>query len=325
MGKLDLSNHISGINLDEPLVATTAVDVSSFLPPQEEWNKDAGPRKTKSLFGTTGRSRSIKSPGRIFENLIEEEAHKAVSCATIEANLLSDSNCRQDNFNDNCSQIKDQEYDESYWDVPSLEEKVLSTGEVEKLLVQDSKRRDEERKQKKPFVEDNHPNNAYWDWPSEPVQESTRKSNVIESIIHEDSIRQQLTIGSITALEVSNTSNSDDPQIESLMPSEHMSVDYWCWNTEEDAKVEEEQKVAPNAHDSQFLKETLIDTILKSEHIRKLLRADAVEAREVEFHRTREGHAKKEQHCAPTNDLEAVPSNYWDYDSVEPNSMFSIL
>ena len=327
---LDLSNHIAPINL-EP--ATTAavfpplVNLSTLIPPKG-WNVETGARK-KQISSV---SRMKRTPSCIFTNLIEEEAQKTVSCADIEANLVADSNRRQD-LDQECYE-NENKYDESYWDVPSnscsaIEEKVLSIGQVEKLLVEDALRRLNDMKQQKNVVEDNHPNNSYWDWSSEPVLESEKKSNMIASIIYEESIRQQLSIDSITALEMSNKSNSNNSQIESAS-SAHVSVDYWYWNTEGE-KADTEEIVAPHVYDPTHpnhaywdfpaesndplaLKEKLINSILKDESIRNLLRSDAVEDREVNYHRSRQEEEKVEYDCSPVHGQESVPSNYWDFD-----------
>ena len=345
LASLDLSNHISGINLQPPAGASPAatfaplVDVSTLIAPQG-WTHDAGARKDHAAVGL---NKMKRTPSSLFSNLIEEEAQKVVSCAHIEANLIADSNRRSEHDQECCE--KDNEYDESYWDVPSnscsaIEEKVLSTGQVERLLVEDALRRDEEAEQRKGVVEDNHPNNSYWDWPSDPVLESEKRSNMIVSIIRDEAVRQQLAIDSITAVEVMNKSSSDDSQMESA-PSTQVSVDYWCWNAEEE-KVEREEIVAPHVHDPthpnhaywdfpaesrdpEALKEKLINSILNEERIRNILQTGAVEDREVNYHRSKQGEEKTEYEYAPAHELESMPSNYWDFDNKDPDNMLSLL
>ena len=342
LASLDLSNHIAPVNLENPTVAAAVfpplVNVGTLIPPKG-WNIEAGARRDP----VSNANKMKRTPSCIFTNLIEEEAQKVVSCAHIEANLIADSNHRNGHDQDFCE--NDNEYDESYWDIPSnscnaIEDRVLSTGQVEKLLVEDALRRVREMKQQKHFVEDSHPSNSYWDWPSEPVLESEKKSNMIASIIHEEFIRQQLSVDSITATEMSNKSKSNNSQNESAS-SAQVSVDYWCWNTEEE-KVDTEEIVAPHVHDPthpnhaywdfpaesedpQALKEKLIDSILKVERIRNLLRSETVEDREVTYHRLRQEEAKIEYEYAPGHELESVPSNYWDFDDTNPDDMLSLL
>ena len=345
LSSLDLSNHIAPINLESPPATVAAtfpplVDVSTLIPPKG-WNKGAAAAHKDT---TLSDNKTANTPSHIYTNLIEEEAQKAVSCAHIETNLIADSNRRKDLDQEYCE--SDNKYDESYWDVPSncshaVEDKVVSTAQVEKLLVEDALRRAKDIREQKSVVQDTHPNNSYWDWPSEPVSESEKRSNLIASILHEESIRQRLSIDSITALETSKKSDSSNSQFVESASSAQVSVDYWCWNTEEE-KVDTEEVVASHVHDPthpnhaywdfpsesrdpRASKEKLINSILKEERIRNLLRAEAVEDREVNFHRSRKEQANIEYDFAPAHVLKSVPSNYWDFDNNDPDNMLSSL
>jgi len=277
----------------------------------------------------------------LFRIIVEEEAQKAVSCAHIETNLVADANKAKIETTKEYVVNENQQEEESYWDMPSESDcavvdtvDVFSAGQVERLLVEDALRRCKEVEEQKAMVQNNHPNNSYWNWSSEPVLESEKKSNLIASIMMEESIRQKLSIDHITNTEVSNKSQTDAPsQIESVSTS----TDYWCWNAEEEVK----EVVAPHVNDPshpnnaywdfphesrdpQDMKKKLIDTILNEERIRNILSMESVESREINFHRMKKQAKDDTDNYAPASVLNSVPSNYWDFNPA-PEGLLSLV
>lgn len=294
------------------------------------WNDDA-PAHENVVFGSgLQNSKSMRrTPSMLFRIIVEEEAQKAVSCAHIETNLIADAN-RQADPNQVYHVNNNKEEEDSYWDMPSDSDTndVVSSGQVERLLVEDALRRVKDEMDQKPTVTNSHPNNSYWEWPSEPVLESEKKSNLIASIILEEAIREKLSIEHITNTETSNKP-STSPQVEVSSTQEDVSIDYWNWSPE---GKEHHEIIAPHVHDAghpnhaywdfpskscnpQDLKKQLIDKILNEERIRNILSSEAVEEREVNYHRSKEGN-KKLDNVAPTSALQSVPSNYWDFNPV---------
>lgn len=323
---LDLSSHIN-FSLEPQLSAVypplTDVDVLTYEGDQQNDTIFSAPLK---------RSNSV-----IFNIMVKDEAQRAVSCAQIEANLIADSRRIEESSQEYIvNDHQDQEV-ESYWDMPSdcdnakQEANIVSTAQVERNLVEDALRR-AEAKSDKDVVVNQHPNNAYWDWPSEPVLESEKKASLIASILLEESIRERLSIDSITNNEVSNKSedrpssmSSSSPQVEEQ--SENVSSDYWYWSAQEEAK---EEVVAPHVHDpshpnhaywdfpseptnAEDLRQKIIDNILKEERIRQILSTKATEEREVNYHQQKEG--KKEYCSACRSELDSMPENYWDFNA----------
>lgn len=295
-----------------------------------------------SVFGLKTRTSTMRrTPSMLFRIIVEEEAQKAVSCAHIETNLVADANKAKIETTKEYVVNENQQEEESYWDMPSESDcavvdtvDVFSAGQVERLLVEDALRRCKEVEEQKAMVQNNHPNNSYWNWSSEPVLESEKKSNLIASIMMEESIRQKLSIDHITNTEVSNKSQTDAPsQIESVSTS----TDYWCWNAEEEVK----EVVAPHVNDPshpnnaywdfphesrdpQDMKKKLIDTILNEERIRNILSMESVESREINFHRMKKQAKDDTDNYAPASVLNSVPSNYWDFNPA-PEGLLSLV
>lgn len=302
----------------------------------------------------------------LFNLMVVEEAHRAVSCEQIEANLIHEARDRaakeEDSSNQEyyVNQNKHQE-EESYWDMPSdncdqqeenEESKVLSTAQVERTLVEDALRRVyEDTRQNKDELEvvNNHSNNAYWDWPSEPILESEKKAALIASVLLEESIRETLSIETITKNEVSNkkraaatTTCSKEAQAvdDVALKHGHVSTDYWYWSSEE-SKDDSDIIVAPHVHDPthpnnaywdypsvpEDLKKNLIDKILNEERIRELLSTEKMEEREINFHRSKKEAQENEDNYDynPDRNLNSQPDNYWDFNASSENDLLSLL
>lgn len=325
---LDMSGHIA-------MSASASQITTPTYPPLTDANnamanpwEDDAPSHENAVFGS---SKMRRTPSVLFRIIVEEEAQKAVSCAHIETNLIADAN-REVDPNQVYHVNNNKEEEDSYWDMPSESDTTdaVSSGQVERLLVEDALRRIKDEMNQKPTVTNSHPNNSYWDWPSEPVLESEKKSNLIASIILEEAIRKKLSIDHITDIETSNKQTTPSQQIEASSAQANVSVDYWNWSAEEQNNHE---IVAPHVHDASHpnnaywdfpskpcnpedLKKQLIDKILNEERIRNILSSEAVEEREVNYHRhSREGH-KKSDIVALESALQSVPSNYWDFNPV---------
>lgn len=327
---LDLSNHIN-FSLEAPVSAyPPLIDADIFA-----HEADQHDRKDSFFAAPVKRSNSV-----IFNLLVKDEALRAVSCENIEANLIADT-YRIEKSDEEYYVNENMQEEESYWDMPSdcdnahqEEDNVLSTAQVERSLVEDALRRIEEAKQGKDVVINNHPNNAYWDWPSEPTLESEKKAALIASVLMEESIRQKLSIDSITNNEVSNKVKESPQQV---VASENVSTDYWFWNSEEETK---EEVVAPHVNDPSHPnhaywdypsgptnaveeRQKVIDDILKEDRIRELLSSKTTEEREVNFHRSKQ--ANKDHYSAPKHQLESIPENYWDFNASSGNDLISVL
>lgn len=347
---LDLSNHIT-FGLEPPVSVYPPLTDNDALSYDDDRATTNG-----SIFASPVRKNSLPS-SFLFNLMVKEEAHRAVSCAQIEANLITDAH-REASSQEDIIVNNNKEEEDSYWDMPSdcdnvqEEMNVVSTGQVERLLVEDALRRIEEAEKqqsdKGAVVVNKHPNNAYWDWPSEPVLESEKKASLIVSILLEESIREKLSIDSITNHEFANKRDvvSEAPHVE--VSSENVSsADYWYWNSEEESKHEE--IVAPHVHDPTHpnhaywdfpneptneveLKEKLITKILNEERIRNLLSSEATEEREVNFHRSRNHNEddKSKETCyyyysASESELNAMPENYWDFNASTEGDLISLL
>jgi hypothetical protein len=237
---------------------------------------------------------------------------------------------------------------------------VLSTGQVETLLIEDALRRIEEAKeqyQSSMVVESDSADADYWEWHSEqhqPVLESEKKSHMITSIIFKESIRNMLSIDNITDIETRAKSIVQQQQrdlvvshIESDTTSAQYSTDYWSWNNddfpEEKENIDDDNLVvAPHVHDPthpkhsywdfpsipndvECVKQNLIQSILMDERIRALLSSESIEAREVNFHRSRKEMNSIDCIDAPVHALEKAPLNYWDFDAVDKDDLLTIL
>lgn len=344
---LDLSNHIT-FNLEQSVAAlypplTDSTDLSAY---------EEGLHQTDRLFSSPAKEGRRNSA--LFNLMVKDEAHRAVSCDQIEANLVADANQRNQAQGE-----EDDEYyvsnerieeEESYWDMPSdcdvaqEETKVLSTDQVERTLIEDALRRIEEaKKAEDEIVVNKHPNNAYWDWVSEPVLESEKKASLIASVLLEESIRDKLSIDSITLNEVfNNNKDANGPyEVSQIASSDSISAEYWYWNADENAESKEDVIVAPHVHDpthpnhsywnfpnepitAQDLKQKLIDKILNEERIRELLSSDVTEEREVNFHR-QSNTSSKEYQTASESELNSMPENYWDFHASYDNDLLSML
>lgn len=305
---LDISNHFV-INLEAPR--------NNDLWKNQETTKNGRHYDVDSVFGSNNeeKGKMHKSPSMLFELIVQEEAHKAVSCQRIEMNLIADAKRREEDSNKAFKKLSKGEK-ESYWDMPSdcdsfRDNNVYcSTGQVERLLVEDALRRIEEAKKlSEPIVETNSQHDAYWNWSAEPVLGSEKKMHSISLALVEEITRQNFSIDFITNIE--------------MAASVQMSTDYWFWNTQE----EKQEYIAPHVHDPSHpnnaywdfpsetddpkaLKAKLIEKILNEERIRTILSSDAIEAREVEFHRLKKENQKLE---TSTGLNLSKSSNYWDW------------
>ena len=126
-----------------------------------------------------------------------EEAKIAVSCATIESNIVQAVKSLQAPITQPSETLEDAE---SYWHVPAEEDMdYFSLAHLEKMLINDAELRIEKQQgaSLSPKAQDSR-TVPYWDWSETPTtEEPISKSAMIEMILKGESIRQMLTCESI--------------------------------------------------------------------------------------------------------------------------------
>lgn len=143
-----------------------------------------------------------------------EEAKIAVSCATIESNIVQAVKSLQAPITQPSETLEDAE---SYWHVPAEEDMdYFSLAHLEKMLINDADLRIEKQQgaSLSPKAQDSR-TVPYWDWSETPTtEEPISKSAMIEMILKGESIRQMLTCESIGKHETQHRrSKETSPQI----------------------------------------------------------------------------------------------------------------
>jgi hypothetical protein len=143
-----------------------------------------------------------------------EEAKIAVSCATIESNIVQAVKSLQAPITQPSETLEDAE---SYWHVPAEEDMdYFSLAHLEKMLINDADLRIEKQQgaSLSPKAQDSR-TVPYWDWSETPTKEEPfSKSAMIEMILKGESIRQMLTCESIGKHETQHRrSKETSPQI----------------------------------------------------------------------------------------------------------------
>ena len=143
-----------------------------------------------------------------------EEAKIAVSCATIESNIVQAVKSLQAPITQPSETLEDAE---SYWHVPAEEDMdYFSLAHLEKMLINDAELRIEKQQgdSLSPKAQDSR-TVPYWDWSETPTtEEPISKSAMIEMILKGESIRQMLTCESIGKHETQHRrSKETSPQI----------------------------------------------------------------------------------------------------------------
>ena len=145
-----------------------------------------------------------------------EEAKIAVSCATIESNIVQAVKSLQApiTITQPSETLEDAE---SYWHVPAEEDMdYFSLAHLEKMLINDAELRIEKQQgdSLSPKAQDSR-TVPYWDWSETPTtEEPISKSAMIEMILKGESIRQMLTCESIGKHETQHRrSKETSPQI----------------------------------------------------------------------------------------------------------------
>jgi hypothetical protein len=232
--------------------------------------------------------------------LKEEEAHQALSCDNIVANLIADSRYPQC---DRKSQMTSDVQSDSYWDMPSDESNetdYFSVGFIERKLVKVAAQRIQNTEHQvvtAAHVHDkSHPNQYYWGWKSSPVTHREKSTQIIATILQDEAIRQLLSIENLSLKEKSApTIKAFAPEVKNpyLVLTHEASHDYWSWTSEEE-KVEEAPHTSDPTHPNhqywdfhsepesdESAKKGLIDMILQHEKIRQILCCDNTERRET--------------------------------------------
>ncbi len=175
-----------------------------------------------------------KYPPLIPPALSSEEAKVAVSCATIESNLVEAAK----SLRGSSPQQNETQDTVDYWHMPADQDKdYFSSSHLEKMLVQDAELRSV-KKEASTRRRTQGPTVSYWDW-SEPKEEVPPSKNaLVEMILKHESIRQMMTCESIAKHEAQHhQSKSPAPQIKPKhCNSMHDSESYFYYPPYEEEK-----------------------------------------------------------------------------------------
>jgi excinuclease UvrABC ATPase subunit len=224
------------------------------------------------------------------QTLSSEEAAIAVSCATIESNIVASSKSLN-----SASTISNDDA-QGYWDMPADEDKdYFSADYLEKMLTNDAARRQEEN-ETETIAPTTSSTESYWDWSEESsaAEEPQSKSSLVEAIMKSERIRLMLTCENIAKYEQTHQETRSSPQIKPThCNSMHDSDSYFY-----QPPYQEE-------------KEVIISRILREEEQRQVLLTETILKQLVLQRDARSGEESKEEFIDTASGDANV--SYWEW------------